>query len=240
MKKVAIRGIEILAAADQQALLDFLWADGKLKTGRLVAINAEKVVLSEEDEALRALILQSEYPYADGISVVKSILKKYPQIQPLARIAGADLWLALMKKCAENDTPVYLLGAQADTLQQTSATLQAMGVKVVGQQDGYFAPEAQAAVIEAVKRSGADFVSVALGSPKQEKLIAQLWQAHPQALYMGVGGSYDVFVGKVKRAPISWQKAGLEWLYRLLTQPIRLKRQGRLLKYAYYYGRNLL
>lgn len=240
MNKVIIRGIDILAAKDQQVLLDFLLDNGVVKTGRLIAINAEKVILNEENADIHQAIADADYKYADGISIVYSIHKKYPQYHYLERIAGIDLWLSLMQRCAVRSIPVFLVGGQAGVLAQTFAKLKSMGVEVVGSQEGYFTESEENAVFERIKQSKAKVISVALGSPKQELFMQKAYQYYSDGLYMGVGGSYDVFVGNVKRAPICWQRYGIEWLYRLFMQPMRWKRQYRLLKYAYYYGKNKL
>lgn len=109
-----------------------------------------------------------------------------------------------------------------------------------GSQDGYFKPEERDALFERIRASGAKFVTVAMGSPKQELLMRDCRKVYPDALYMGVGGTYDVFTGHVKRAPKAWQDMGLEWLYRLLSQPTRWRRQFKLLKYVtYHYGNKL-
>lgn len=240
MNKVTIRGIELLAMQNQQALLDFLINEQGVKFGKLVAINAEKVILNEENSVIRQSIAEAEYKYADGISVVYSIRKKYPQYYDIKRIAGTDLWLALMQRCASQQIPVFLLGGTAVVLADTFAKLQTMGVKITGHQDGYFAENEEDVLIQQIKQSGAKVVTVGLGSPKQELFMQKAQKIYPNALYMGVGGSYDVFVGAVKRAPICWQKLGIEWLYRLLRQPTRWQRQLRLIKYAYYYWKNRL
>ena len=104
-------------------------------------------------------------------------------------------------------------------------------MNIVGSQDGYFKPEQRQALFERIHASGAQIVTVAMGSPKQEIFMRDCRLVHPDALYMGVGGTYDVFTGHVKRAPKIWQTLGLEWLYRLLSQPSRIKRQLRLLRY---------
>lgn len=234
MDKVEIRGIEILAAQNQAEMVDFLMNAQGIKSGMLVAINAEKVVLAEENPLIKQLIAQAAYKYADGISIVKSIERKFPQYRGIERIAGVDLWQALMTRAAEQGAAVFLVGATADVLAKARQKLTACGVNIVGWQDGYFDDEQ--AVIAQIRESGAKFVSVAMGSPKQEAFMQKALAAYPNTLYMGVGGSYDVFVGKVKRAPHCWQKWGLEWLYRLLSQPTRWRRQLRLLKYAYYYA----
>ncbi|QGM80163.1 lipopolysaccharide N-acetylmannosaminouronosyltransferase [Otariodibacter oris] len=241
MNKVQIRGIDILVAPHQQTLIEYLLGDGdEIKRGILIAINAEKVIISESDPIIRDVLHNAEYNYADGISIVLSIKKKYPEYTDIQRIAGADLWVGLMKKASQLNMPVFLVGAQAVTLAETNDKLVEMGVNVVGTQDGYFDRESEEEIIQRIAQSGAKLVTVALGSPKQELFIQKAQSIYPDALYMGVGGTYDVFTGKVKRAPQFWQKLGLEWLYRLLSQPTRWRRQLRLAKYACYYWLNRL
>ncbi|WP_017357815.1 lipopolysaccharide N-acetylmannosaminouronosyltransferase [Actinobacillus pleuropneumoniae] len=235
IETVEIRGINILTAKTKTEFVDFLTDKGQLKTGKLIAMNAEKLVMSEKDPEIRQLLKQAEYNYADGISIVRSVKRKYPHIKQMERIAGADLWEALMQKSGELGIPVFLIGSTADTLAKTQQKLTAWNVDIVGLQDGYFDNKEQRAVIERIKRSGAKLVTVAMGSPKQEKFIADAAREYPDCLYMGVGGTYDVFIGKVKRAPKIWQDLGLEWLYRLLSQPTRWRRQVNLLRFLYYY-----
>ncbi|KAA8996458.1 lipopolysaccharide N-acetylmannosaminouronosyltransferase [Affinibrenneria salicis] len=234
-----IRGFSIRGFRHQAQFIDYLFAGAAVKRGALVAMNAEKVLSAENDAALRALLDAAEYKYADGISIVRSIRRKYPQAQ-VARIAGADLWEALMQRAGQLGTPVFLIGGKPEVLDQTAAKLRAQwGVNIVGSQDGYFAAPQRQTLFEQVWDSGAQIVTVALGSPRQEILIRDCRQIYPDALYMGVGGTYDVFTGHVKRAPLAWQNLGLEWLYRLLAQPGRITRQIRLLKYLgwHYCGR---
>ncbi|MCK3655340.1 lipopolysaccharide N-acetylmannosaminouronosyltransferase [Pasteurellaceae bacterium Macca] len=235
IEKVSVRGIPVLARKNIASFADFLLNQGEVRTGRLVAINAEKVILAEEDASLKQLLRESEYCYADGISVVKAIQAKSPHHSNIERIAGADLWVKLMEDSGKLGVPVFLIGSQRETLEQTREKLAKWNVPIVGVQDGYFSKEEKEGLFQRISASGAKIVTVAMGSPKQEKLIVEAQAYYPQALYMGVGGSYDVFVGKVKRAPQIWQRLGLEWLYRLLSQPTRWRRQLRLMKFAYYY-----
>ncbi|WP_278401498.1 lipopolysaccharide N-acetylmannosaminouronosyltransferase [Hafnia paralvei] len=238
--KYDIRGIELWGFRDMPQFLEHLFDDGELKTGTLVAINAEKVMTAEVDKPLRDLIDAAEYKYCDGISMVRAIRRKYPGAQ-LSRVAGADLWEALMQCAGEKGTPVFLIGGKPEILAETEAKLrQQWNVNIVGSQDGYFKPEERTALFERIRASGAKIVTVAMGSPKQEILMRDCRNVYPGALYMGVGGTYDVFTGHVKRAPKVWQNLGLEWLYRLLAQPTRWRRQFKLLKFlGYYYGGRL-
>ncbi|NDO80744.1 lipopolysaccharide N-acetylmannosaminouronosyltransferase [Citrobacter sp. NCU1] len=227
----ALRGLQLIGWRDMQHALNYLFAEGQIKQGTLVAINAEKMLTAEDNPEVRALINAAEFKYADGISVVRSVRKKFPQAR-ISRVAGADLWEALMARAGQEGTPVFLVGGKPEVLAQTEEKLRSQwNVNIVGSQDGYFKPEERQALFERIHASGAKIVTVAMGSPKQEILMRDCRLIHPHALYMGVGGTYDVFTGYVKRAPKVWQALGLEWLYRLLSQPSRITRQLRLLRY---------
>lgn len=226
-----LRGLDLLGWRDMRHALDYLFANGQIRQGTLVAINAEKMLVVEDDAEVRTLIQNAEFKYADGISVVRSVRAKYPEAK-ISRVAGADLWEALMARAGTQGTPVFLLGGKPDVLAETEAKLRSQwSVNVVGTQDGYFKAEARQALFARIRDSGAKIVTVAMGSPRQEILMRDCREVYPQALYMGVGGTYDVFTGHVKRAPKVWQNLGLEWLYRLLSQPSRITRQLRLLRY---------
>lgn len=235
-----LRGLNLIGWRDMQHALDYLYAGGVMKQGTLVAINAEKMLTVEDDAQVRALIEAAEFKYADGISVVRSIRKKYPQAV-VERVAGADLWEELMARAGKEGTPVFLVGGKPEVLAQTQQKLrERWQVNIVGSQDGYFKPEQRQALFERIRDSGAKIVTFAMGSPRQELLMRDCRVVHPDALYMGVGGTYDVFTGHVKRAPKVWQRLGLEWLYRLLSQPSRLTRQLRLLRYLAWHHRGQL
>ncbi|HDG1666964.1 TPA: lipopolysaccharide N-acetylmannosaminouronosyltransferase [Kluyvera ascorbata] len=235
-----LRGLKLIGWRNMQHALDYLYADGNLKQGTLVAINAEKMLTLEDNGEVRELINAAEFKYADGISVVRSVRKKYPEAN-VSRVAGADLWEALMARAGAEGTPVFLVGGKSEVMAETVEKLRKQwNVNLVGTQDGYFTPDQRQALFERIHASGAKIVTVAMGSPKQEILMRDCRQVHPDALYMGVGGTYDVFTGHVKRAPKVWQNLGLEWLYRLLSQPSRIKRQLRLLRYLrWHYTNNL-
>ncbi|MGV8926826.1 MAG: lipopolysaccharide N-acetylmannosaminouronosyltransferase [Ewingella sp.] len=231
----SIRGIDLWGFRDMDQFLDYLFACHRVKTGALVAINAEKVLAMESQPEIAGLIGRAEYKYADGISVVRSIRRKYPEAE-VSRIPGADLWEGMMQRAGQEGTPVFLIGGKPDVLEQTEAKLRAQwNVNIVGSQNGYLDPQQRDSLFERVKASHAAIVTVAMGSPKQEVLMYDCRAVHPDALYMGIGGTYDVFTGHVKRAPKIWQKLGLEWLYRLIRQPSRLGRQIKLLKYLRYH-----
>lgn len=229
--EVGIGPVQVSAFANMAQLLSYIIrADGSVYAGSAIAINPEKILTALENPQVLAVIQQADLRYADGIGVVKVMQKRLQR--PVERIPGCELWQALMVRAAEYQVPVYLVGAKPEVLTQTRDKLQQLGVPVVGATDGYFKDEAQ--LLQAIKASGARFVSVAMGSPKQELLIQRIRAVHPDCFYMGVGGTYDVFTGNVKRAPALWCKLNLEWAYRLLAQPSRIGRQLRLFRYLWW------
>ena len=150
-----LRGLQLIGWRDMQHALDYLFADGQLKQGTLVAINAEKMLTIEDNAEVRELINAAEFKYADGISVVRSVRKKYPQAQ-VSRVAGADLWEELMARAGKEGTPVFLVGGKPEVLAQTEAKLRNQwNVNIVGSQDGYFKPEQRQALFERIHASGA-------------------------------------------------------------------------------------
>jgi UDP-N-acetyl-D-mannosaminouronate:lipid I N-acetyl-D-mannosaminouronosyltransferase len=219
-------------------ILSFLFnSDGSVIKGMLIAINPEKVMHCENDAVARDAILQADIPYADGIGVVKVLERKVQS--KLSRIPGVELWLELMKKSKQSSLPVYLVGAKQDVLAKSVNKLKLEHqVNIVGFTDGYFKDEEK--LIASIKSTKPAIVTVALGSPRQELFMKRCQDAGIEALFMGVGGSYDVYAGYLNRAPLKWQSKHLEWLYRLIKEPKRIKRQLPLLKFVYLYFFNRL
>ncbi|MFC4656656.1 WecB/TagA/CpsF family glycosyltransferase [Rheinheimera marina] len=229
---VQVGGIGVMAFADMPELVNYIvHDDGTVFAGSAIAMNPEKVIAAGKNPQLMQLLNQADIRYADGMGVVKVMRRKLKR--KVKRIPGCELWQELMAKAAQTKTPVFLVGAKPQVLQETVAKLQAMGVQVMDSQDGYFKDED--ALIERIAASGAKMVTVAMGSPRQEQFIGKCQQQLPDAYYMGVGGTYDVFTGHVKRAPALWCKLHLEWAYRLLSQPSRIGRQMNLVTFVWRY-----
>lgn len=230
-----IRGIKLYGFQSMADCVDFLLPLSGSRYGMLIAINAEKVLLAEKNIRLAEIISQSDMNYPDGISVVRSINRKYPGSQ-VARITGIDLWCNLMQQAGARKIPVFLVGSESITVQHVAEKLiNQWQVPVVGYHDGYFDHTDTEALMQTLMQTKPRIVTVAMGSPKQELFIARAKKCYPTALYMGVGGTYEVYIGKVNRAPVRWQRLGLEWLYRLCCQPSRWRRQIKLLRFLGYY-----
>jgi UDP-N-acetyl-D-mannosaminouronate:lipid I N-acetyl-D-mannosaminouronosyltransferase len=193
-----------------------------------VAINPEKVILSRENTEVKRVLENNEIRYADGIGVVKFL--SYKTKNKVSRVPGCELWEQLMKEAGIRNIPVYLIGGKNETISHTVKKLKEIySTPIVGYNDGYFSSEEL--LINDILNSKATIVTVALGSPKQEIFISKCREAGVKAFFMGVGGTYDVFTGNVKRAPKVFCNIGLEWFYRLISQPSRVVRQGNLIKF---------
>ncbi|QNA88433.1 WecB/TagA/CpsF family glycosyltransferase [Massilia sp. Dwa41.01b] len=191
-----------------------------------VVVNVDKLVKASRDAELRRIINECALVNVDGMPVVwaSRLLGK-----PLKeRVAGVDLFEALMRRSSERGWRVFLLGARAEVVQAVAETYTARypGLVVAGWRDGYWQGEAEeAAVAEQVRASAADLLFVAISSPKKEQFPGR-WQAAMRIPFaMGVGGTFDVAIGRVKRAPLWMQRAGLEWFYRFLQEPRRMFRR---------------
>ena len=194
--------------------------------GILVALNAEKV--ARADPEVRALANRN-FGYPDGAGVVLALRRKGLRS---ARIAGSDLWLELIRDGAPAQR-VYLIGSTSRVIEETARRLGRLDPKptICGYRDGFLRAGEDDALADELIRLRPGLVLVAMGSPRQEVLMARLSGAWP-ALYMGLGGSFDVFVGAKPRAPAWMQRVGLEWAYQFVRTPRRLRRLPAYVRFA--------
>ena len=221
--RVELNGMRVFPFTSPRQLLDYV----DLNKGLLVAVNAEKVMKATEET--RAIV-NNNIGYADGAGVVVAMHKLgHPEA---VRIAGCDLWLDIVKE-SYKEKSFYLIGGKQAVIDDTVSMLRQdfEGIQIVGYRNGYLkSDEERMAVIDDVVAKKPDVVFVAMGSPAQELLMSDMMKLHP-AIYQGLGGSFDVYTGRVKRAPLWWQKHNVEFLYRFLKQPQRYKREYYRLKF---------
>lgn len=212
-----------LAALDMSGALRLIEAairsKGHLNIG---VVNAAKIIHMRNDASLAAAVLDSDVIFADGMSVVwasRLLGASLPE-----RVAGIDLMMNILERGNQEGYRVYLLGATEDVSQAVEERIKKdyPGVVVAGRHNGYFKEHEEAAIARDIAASRADVLFVAMTSPKKEKFLAK-WGAEMNVrVCHGVGGSFDVYAGLTRRAPLSWQRFGLEWLYRLLQEPRRM------------------
>lgn len=192
----------------------------------VVTPNPELVNMARGDEDYRNILNGADLVLPDGIGVVYAakILGR-----PLkGRCPGIDFGAALMEQMAADQKRLFLLGAKPGVAVAAAQNLKERypGLRLCGTHDGYF--QDSAPVAEEIRDSGADVVFVCLGAPKQERWMAEFGPRTGARLAVGMGGALDVFAGVVERAPESWQKRNLEWLYRLTREPKRIGRMAKL------------
>lgn len=226
MDKVSLNGVEVFPFDSEQCLLDFIDEN----KGILVAINAEKILHATEQT--RAIINRN-IGYCDGAGAQLALRQKgHPDA---CKIPGCELWLRIVANFFKRKT-FYLVGGKPQVIEETVAKLRKEyeGINIVGYRDGYIKnDEEKAALIDDIAAKKPDVVFVAMGSPKQELLMEEIQQRH-NAIFQGLGGSFDVYTGHVQRAPRWWVEHNLEFAYRLLKEPKRIKRQIHLVKYAWW------
>ena len=222
--RISLNGIKVHPFSSDSCLLEYV----EQHKGILIAINAEKIL--HADNQMRDLVNRN-IGYCDGIGAV--IAMQQHHAVDVVKIAGCELWLKIIKKLYPQGKTFYLVGSKQPVIDKTVNRLQNEfpGIRIVGYRNGYIQTKMeQKELIKDIKAKCPDVVFIAMGSPKQELLMDELYQEYP-AIYQGLGGSFDVYTGYVKRAPHWWIKHNLEFAYRLLKQPSRIKRQIHLIKF---------
>ena len=199
----------------------------------VVTPNCEILYAAEKNAELMAALKSSDLAVPDGIGVVKAAKMAGSPLKE--RLAGIDICADTLKICAEKGLSVFFLGGKPGVAERAAENMeqQIPGLKVAGTADGYFSKAAEQTLIQKINDSGAAFLVAGLGSPKQELFMHENASLLGVLACMGVGGSLDVWAGEVKRAPEAFTRAGVEWFYRLVQQPSRIKRVIKIPAYLF-------
>ena len=226
MDKVNILGVNVDMVTISEAtdkIMSFFEEEG---VHSVFTPNSEIIMAAYRDGNFAEILNRSDLLTADGIGVVyaSKILKK-----PIKeRAAGYDIARQVLNRIKDSGHKLYLFGGKPGVAEEAMTNLlkEYPGLKIVGLRNGYFKPEEEAEIVNDINKSGADIVFVCLGAPLQEKWIDRHKNELNVRVAMGIGGSLDVFAGRVERAPDIFCKTGMEWFYRLCKEP---KRAGRML-----------
>lgn len=186
-----------------------------------VVVNVAKLVNMRKDPELSASVRECDIINIDGMGVVLGARMLGHDVPE--RVAGVDLFHELLVMSSQKGYSVFLLGAKDEVVSETArrVQLQYPDLKLAGYHHGYFWDDEEA-IVERIRASGAQLLFVAITSPKKENFINRWRDRLGVNFVMGVGGTFDVVAGKVQRAPLWMQKAGLEWFYRVLQEPGRM------------------
>lgn len=189
------------------------------------SLNVAKLVNMRSNAELAQDVSESDVINVDGAGVVWGA--RLLGIDVPERVAVVDLMEAMFRACALNGYRPYLLGAEASVLEVVCARLRVdyPRLEIAGIHDGYFPPERDAEIVREINASGADCLFVAMPTPRKERFLHRYRAELQPCFIMGVGGSFDVYGGKVRRAPVWMQKLGMEWLFRILQEPKRMWRR---------------
>lgn len=220
-KRVYIQGFPVDILSHAQALE---YAKNAIYNGenmQVITINPEMVELAKKNKDFADILKHAELVVPDGVGI--KIALKLKGINQ-ERIGGIDYSRSLIELCARENLRLALLGAKEEVITSLCEKLKTefSNLNIVFSHNGYFDNENE--ILEEIKKSRPQVLLCALGAPKQEIINYRLKEMLQGCTMVGVGGSFDVFSGHVQRAPIIWQKLGLEWLYRTIKQPERFKR----------------
>ena len=226
IERVEILGVKVDAVTMAQAVerISELIAAGK--PSMVATANAEMLLRATHDDELKSILNAANLVVPDGAGTVwaaRHLGKNMPE-----RVAGADLIQELMKLAPARSWKFFLFGSAPGIADKAKAKAESLypGIEIAGTRNGYFTAADEPEIIAQIKASRADVLLAALGVPKQEKWLAAHMNELNVPVSIGVGGTFDVMAGVVKRAPLWMQKARLEWLFRAMLQP---SRAGRLL-----------
>lgn len=220
--------------ADQALDVMSQWLQQETFKTRLVFTpNAEIIALAQDNPELKTALAAADLTVPDGIGVVWAARRLGTPLKE--RVPGIELLEKLMALAATKGYTVYFLGSRPGVAEEAKRCLQERysNLQVVGTHHGYFDAEEEAEIFSQLETIQPDILVVALGAPKQELWLMRHGERLPVKVALGVGGSLDVMSGQVKRAPPVWQRLGLEWLYRILKEPKRLKRAGQLPRFVW-------
>lgn len=233
MKNIKIFGTRVDKVTLEKAVEtveEFLQGD-RLKT--IYTPNTEIIMAAKEDEDLKEILNNGDMIIPDGIGLIyASKIKKKPLPE---RVTGFDLSMKMIKLANRNEYSIFLLGGEEGIAKKAGETIikNNPNVKIAGYNNGYFkgahigleGHEEELEVLDKINKANPDILFVGFGAPKQEKWIDLYKHRLNCKVAIGNGGTMDILAGKVKRAPEIYQKLGLEWFYRLIKEPSRIKRQ---------------
>lgn len=218
-------GLSVAAVTLDQAVAQAERAIARRERHLVAVVNAAKIVKLSTDRLLRESLLAADVTLADGQSIVwASRLLRQPLPE---RIAGIDLFEALLGLADREHHRVFLLGARSDVLADACQTVRRRwpGAVLCGARDGYFRDEQSSEIAAEITAARPDMLFLGMTTPRKEIFLGTYADRLGVPVLHGVGGSFDILAGITRRAPDTWQRVGMEWAYRVLQEPRRLWRR---------------
>jgi N-acetylglucosaminyldiphosphoundecaprenol N-acetyl-beta-D-mannosaminyltransferase len=231
-KRIEVLGVPVDCVDMAEALKAVDTMIAERRKAAVIAVNPEKVIAAKRNPQLMDAIRSAGLLIPDGIGVV--LAARLLGLARMQRVPGSELMPALCKAAEQKGYRVYFFGAAPEV---NAAAVGAMrkrhpGLNIVGNCHGYVKDDDLEKMIDSINALAVDVMFVALGSPKQELWMNEYLARLDVKVCQGVGGTFDVIVGNVKRAPAAFRRLHLEWFYRLVRQPKRILRQTALPRFA--------
>ncbi|HHY44768.1 MAG TPA: WecB/TagA/CpsF family glycosyltransferase [Firmicutes bacterium] len=230
---VNILGVEFYPVTKSGAFnsLDWMLSRDDRRTRIVVTANPIMVMTAQRDPLFMEILDRADLLVPDGVGILWAA-RKFGKALP-ERVTGVDLTHYLLHR--KPSTRIYLLGGRPEVAERARRNVEKEipGAKICGTAHGYFGPGEEPAVVDAVRAARPDVILVGMGSPRQEKFIWTHRKRLGAKVAIGVGGVLDILAGESKRAPEVFQKAGLEWLYRLVKEPKRLRADLKLIEFFF-------
>ena len=230
---VSLFGVRVHAVSMDEAIRHILCFVQERIPRQVVTADSSMVVMAQQDAHLRDIINRADLVTPDSIGILWACRRQ--GIRMPERVSGVDIVARLAEVSAQTGLRLYFLGAQPGVAEEAARHLQERfsGVQIAGCHDGYFPPEQEEAVVERIRQAAPDVLCVALGIPKQEKWIDRYRQALGVPVSIGVGGTFDVLSGRVRRAPLWMQRMGMEWFWRVAHNPRKISKVMLLPRFAW-------
>ncbi len=228
---VSVLGLPIQNVTMAEAINDVSSFFEARESRIVVTPNAEILQMYKEQDAVKEALQQADYIVPDGVGVLMAAKKLGHSLKE--KVAGVELAQHLLARAAEQGKRVYFLGAKPGVAALAKENLEKdyPSIQIVGQRDGYFKPEEEAAIVAEINELDVDLLFVCLGAPKQEKWMADHKQELKIGVMLGLGGTLDILAKTIKRAPKWMIRCRLEWLYRVIKEP---KRIGRIFSLPFF------
>ncbi|MDH8677693.1 WecB/TagA/CpsF family glycosyltransferase [Fusibacter bizertensis] len=221
---VKIFGVRFDNVTLEEANKKFIGFMGNERLRTIYTPNPEIVMMAQEDDEFKVVLNEGDLVIPDGIGIV--LASKVHHLGLNDRVPGIELMDLMLEYCNRAGKSIFLFGGKPGVAEMAAENIKLAhpNLNIVGTRDGYFETGKELKILDEINEKKPDILFVALGASKQEKWIHRYKKTINASVAMGVGGALDVWAGTVRRAPVIFQKLGLEWFYRLIKQPTRFKR----------------
>ncbi|MDL2280438.1 WecB/TagA/CpsF family glycosyltransferase [Selenomonadales bacterium OttesenSCG-928-I06] len=232
-KQVSILGVSVDCVSMEETLDKIEKSIEQKKPSLVATANAEMIMLAQKDRELFRILNEASLVIADGAGVV--FAARYKKAYIKERVTGFDLTQKLLSLSNKKNYKIFLFGTSELNIKNVEQKINHLypELNIVGVRNGFFSEHEEKEIIEQIKKANPDILFLGLGVPKQEKWIAKNLKDINVPVCIGVGGTFDIMSGSLKRAPLWMQKNHLEWLYRLYQEPKRFFRMMALPKFVF-------